>query len=192
MKVWLPILVLVIGGALAYGISQTEPETEADDTLETSPIVQTISPQAQSHTIEITGHGLVTPSRELAVHPELVGKVLNQHPQLTPGGYIPKGQQIMRVNPIDYELAVEQQQALVAQAELEQEVEAARKKIAEREWQLMGKKRGSLSSLANRESHERSAAARLASARSNVELAKLQLDPSRGFRPRANRRMDSI
>ena len=73
MKVWLPILVLVVGGALAYGLSQTEPETDEKQELETSPIVQTITPLPQSHTIEITGHGLVVPSRELNVHPELVG-----------------------------------------------------------------------------------------------------------------------
>ena len=113
MRVWLPIVVFVVGGALAYGISQTEPETEEEDKVETSPIVQTIVAEAQAHTIEVTGHGLVTPSHELSVHPELVGKVLSQHPQLTAGGYIPRGHQLLRLNPIDYELAVEQQQALV-------------------------------------------------------------------------------
>ncbi len=183
MKVWLPILVLLVGMGIAYGISLTEPETEEEEKVETSPIVQTISPAAQTHTIEVTGHGLVTPSRELSVHPELLGKVIGQHPSLVAGGYIPKGQLLLSLNPVDYKLAVDQQQALVAQAELEQEVEAARKKVAEREWQLMGKREGSSSSLANREAYERSAAARLSSAKSNVELAKLQLDRTKIYAP---------
>ena len=55
--------------------------------------------------------------------------------------------------------------------------------MAEHEWQLMGKESGRSTGLANRESHERSAAARLASARSNVELARLQLDRTRIYAP---------
>lgn len=91
MKVWLPILVLLVGMGIAYGISLTEPETEEEEKVETSPIVQTISPAAQTHTIEVTGHGLVTPSRELSVHPELLGKVIGQHPREEPhcSGVVP-------------------------------------------------------------------------------------------------------
>ena len=183
MKVWLPILVLSLGGGLAYVISETEPGAEEVPEKITTPIVRTLTAKPETHSIEVVGHGTVIPAREITIHPEVVGKLIYVNPKVVTGGFVAKGQQLVSLNPIDYELAVEQQQALVAQAELEQELEQARQKIAEREWQRMGITDAQSTSLANRESYKRSATARLASAKSNVQLAQRQLDRTRVYAP---------
>ena len=67
LRTWLPALVLLLGGALAYWLGQTGPKPPEERKASRPPLVHTISPRARTHTIEVTGHGLVVPDRKSVV-----------------------------------------------------------------------------------------------------------------------------
>ncbi len=95
---------------------------------------------------------------------------------MAPGGRVGKNETVLRIDPKQYELALAQNQANVAQAKMELSMEQGRKSVAEREWHLIedeikpteeGKR------LALREIQLETAEASLEAAKSNLEIARL-------------------
>jgi multidrug efflux pump subunit AcrA (membrane-fusion protein) len=80
---------------------------------------------------------------------------------------------VVRVDPRDYRIAVEQQAAAVRSAETELELEHSRKKVAEKEWERFGDKNGAAPALAVREPQLQTAQVAVKSARSGLRKAKL-------------------
>lgn len=101
-------------------------------------LVEVITVQARDHNVEVIAQGRVIPARQVAMASEVVGRIKWQSPELVPGGRLKKGAPLVRIDARDYQLAVQQQQAAVDRAQLELELELGRKKVAEREWKLLG------------------------------------------------------
>ena len=100
------------------------------------PLVEIVAAEAAPGPVEVTAMGTVVPSRRLIVQPEVSGRVTSSHEALVPGGRIYQGEEIVRIDARTYELAVEQQKAAVAKADVELELEAGRRILAEEEWKL--------------------------------------------------------
>ena len=122
------------------------------------------------------------PARQLILAPEVSGRILWHAPELVPGGTIEAGTVLVRINPLDYQLALRQSQAQVATQQLSLQVEESRRKIAEREWELFkksgshnGNKKPEQGSLALRGPQLQSAQIALQAARSNVSQAQVLL-----------------
>jgi len=98
---------------------------------------------------------------------------------LVAGGKLSEGDTLLKINPRDYRLRLQQQAAQVEGARFNSDVEKSRRKIAEREWELLGESIPSDESgkaLALRRPHERNARAGVTSANSGLALARLNLD----------------
>ncbi|MCB9760635.1 MAG: efflux RND transporter periplasmic adaptor subunit [Alphaproteobacteria bacterium] len=118
--------------------------------------------------------GTVAADRQVAVSPEVSGRIVEADPRLLPGGRFAEGEVLARVDARDYRLAVQQEEARVQQAELELQLESGRVEVARQEWAML-REEGAATPLALREPHLKAVEAGLESARSGLERAKLSL-----------------
>jgi RND family efflux transporter MFP subunit len=179
MKVALPLA--IVSGALlvAVALVKTRPTAERTVSREAATLVRVVRATRSRERVRVLGMGTVIPAQQVILQPEVSGRIVEQSPKLVPGGYFSDGEVVARIDPRDYELAVEQQKASVARAEFELKVEEGRRKIAEREWKLLEQDvpwTAAGRDLALRKPHMENAVAALEAARSGLERAQLDLE----------------
>jgi len=179
LRVILPVLVLAVGIAAAVTLIRTRPRAARTPPRVAATLVEVITASKGSEQVIIGAMGTVVPAKSVVVQPQVTGRIVEQNPKLLPGGLLKKDEVIARIDPRDYELAVEQQKAAVQRATFELKVEEGRQVVAKREWNLL--ESGLTESeagrtLALREPQLQTAKAALAAARSGLEQATLSLE----------------
>lgn len=172
--------VLLFGAAVAGGwfLLRTGPQVERNTDGRPAPIVEALPVVRGDFHRVAEAFGPVIPSKDVTIHPEVSGRIVEMHPELQPGGIIREGELLVRIDASDYEIALAQAKNAVAEAQADYEVERGRRMVAEREWELFGKDlpdAEKAQGLALREPQLRQAEARIATAKSAVELAELNL-----------------
>lgn len=138
------ILPLGILGAGAYGVKylmDTAPTASRDNGVKEEPqarLVKAVRLESSRQQIVVETMGLVTPARRLQLQPQVDGKIVDLHPNLEEGGFIEKGEVVARLEPEDYELAIRQARAQVAQMESALRLEMGQQEIAREEFELLG------------------------------------------------------
>lgn len=66
------------------------------------------------------GYGPVAPARVWNAVAQVAGRIVEMHPKLRDGEILPAGTQLLRIDPTDYELALEQARAKLAELGLQQ------------------------------------------------------------------------
>jgi RND family efflux transporter MFP subunit len=176
LKIILPIVIIGIGIGVKIYLDKTRPEPERSAPEQKSILVETTVAKSTSKTVVVSAIGTVIPAKKITLLPEVKGKIVAQNKNLVPGGHIKKGKIVIRIDPNDFVLAVEQQRAMVTQANTNLAVEQGRQSVAEREWSLIKEDiRPSNTSkrLVTREVHLESAQANLKSAESGLKKAEL-------------------
>ena len=178
------IAVLGIGVLVAFALIWTAPATKTEDKTRALRNVQTIRIEPRSERITVTAYGPVIPAQRVIVKPEVHGRVIEQHASLVPGGYVEAGEQLIRIDPAEYELALTEQETALEEARFELDVEQGRQVVASREWKLLEDVLTGSDvnrSLVLREPHLRRIEAMLRQATN--EIAKAKLDLSRTVVP---------
>ncbi|MEM9695300.1 MAG: HlyD family efflux transporter periplasmic adaptor subunit, partial [Myxococcota bacterium] len=111
-------------------IPQKKPRAESVLPVEVEPVVES------SRTTGLALQGEVMPSRSMVVIPEVEGRVIWQSERLVPGGRIEKGEPLVRIDPRDLQLQLDQQRSQVASNQLTLQLEAGRSEVAKKEWEL--------------------------------------------------------
>ncbi len=171
----LPLLVVLAGVAVATILVTLAPESEAFVPERALPTVRTENVESDSVRAVVLATGITSPAREVTVVPEVAGRVVAVSGTVVPGGSVRAGDVLVRIDPRDYELAVEQQRGQVRSAELELELETARQETAREEWEILGTG-GEPSPLVLRESQRAAAEMNLTSSRSALARAELDLE----------------
>ena len=178
LMLFLPLVVLAAGAFLAVYLVKTAPATDTVDKPRPAKIVQTVELIPHSERIEVTVYGTVVPARLVVARPEVRGRIVRHHAALVPGGFLHAGEELIGIDPSDYELAVAEKETALEEAQFEFAVEAGRQVIAAREWTLLQDDltEGEVNrSLVLREPHLRRAEAVMQKARNDIEIAKLSL-----------------
>jgi len=176
MRVLLPLLIVGLGVGATWLVFFMAPTVAQGEVSETAPVVEVAAVERGPATAEVDATGTVIPAVEATITPEVNGRVVARNPSLVPGGRLTKGELLIRIDPRDYRLALDQEEARVASSVLEVETEQGRGTVAEREWALMGNDRPDESPpLALRVPNIKAAKANLRAARSSLERAKLNL-----------------
>lgn len=132
-------VVLVLAVFVAGQIIATKPQpAQAKVAIPVFP-VEVITATRGPQQIYVEAGGTVIPAREVAISPQVTGRVVELHPALLPGGFLEAGSTLLHIDPRDYEFLVEQQKAQVAGAAFTLKDEQGRRAIAEQEWELLGK-----------------------------------------------------
>jgi RND family efflux transporter MFP subunit len=143
-------------------------------------LVETVTANPADCPGTVWGTGTVRPRKSVDVVPQVSGRVISVSPRFVQGGIFTKGEELFRIEPVDYELALEQARGELARAELNLEIEKTRGGIALKEWQnLEEKPAGKGPPLVLRKPQLRQAQAALAAARAAVRQAKINLERTR-------------
>lgn len=178
VKLTAAILVILAAGGLVYGLYANKPLTKKRQPSPIVPIVEAIKVSPGSEDIYVEASGTVIPAREAVISAEVEGKIIYLNDELVPGGLIKEGEALVRIDPSDYLLQMEEQKAAVAEAISKLELEEGQQIIAQEEWRTFGEEHAAGdadSRLALREPHLRSAKALLEAARSRMDMAELAL-----------------
>ncbi len=178
LKAILPLVILGVGAYAVVKLLETRETAARSQAPVRAALVQVMQTGPERRRVTVSAMGTVVPAKSVVVFPEVTGRIVEQHPQLVPGGIFQAGDILARIEVRDYELAVDQAEASVEQAEFELAVERGRQRVAEREWALLDQSvAGEETSrdLALRKPHQRFAEANLAAAESRLEMAKLNL-----------------
>ncbi|MEC9234292.1 MAG: HlyD family efflux transporter periplasmic adaptor subunit, partial [Planctomycetota bacterium] len=175
----LPVLVMagaVYGSILLIGARPTPPRIDRD---QRATLVETVLPVTRPDRAVITGYGTVEAHRVLTLQPQVGGAVLEVNPSLVAGGLVGTGEVLMQIETQDYELALQQRRAEVANAEVDLQMAEASSLVAQREWELLGESIETSDigrQLARKEPQRREAEAMLDAARGKLKLAELDLE----------------
>jgi len=170
----LAILGVGIVGATIL-IKLRKPPERAEQDVQ-APLVKVEPLDVRDIPMVIRGHGTVNPKVQVDIIPEVAGKVVFVHPELKVGGFIRRDEKILEIDPRDYELAVQQAEAAVADATVRLEREQAEADVARKEWNGLHPDTEPTSPLVLREPQIRQAKATLASAQAQLATAKLRLE----------------
>lgn len=177
VRIALPIGILALGIVSLFVLVSTKPEAKKVPRSNRGTVVEIQVVEPSSERVSVLARGTVLPARQVPLGPEVGGKVIAVAEKLEPGGRFAEGELLIRVDPSEYRLAMQQQFAAVDSAQTQLEIEQSRKKIAEREWELFEKERASKdgSAVALREPQLRTAKVNLEAAESGLQRARLNV-----------------
>ncbi|MCB0330546.1 MAG: efflux RND transporter periplasmic adaptor subunit [Bdellovibrionales bacterium] len=175
---FLAILSAGLIGYLALVFLQAEPPKIESRRVAAPVSVSLVTPQSTRAIVR--GFGTVAASQELTIRPEVSGVVIELSPQMFAGGRIPTGDLLFRIDPRDYEIALQGAKAQLEKALFELKLEEGNQIVAEREWRILKKNAGEVSELSQelalRKPHLRDKQAQVEAARSRVKKAELDLE----------------
>jgi len=178
-RVLIPLLIVIGGAVIMNVLVRTRKRPTRTRNRAPGALVEVMSVAPEDRRVIIEGNGTVSPRYEVILQPQVTGKVVWIHPELVSGHAFELGDELVRIDPADYELAVRRAEAQVAQAEYQLDVTQANAAIAHREWELMNDSAAASGSepdpLVLHEPQLRQARAILASAQAALETTQLNL-----------------
>lgn len=176
LRWFLPIALAAAAVFAAKRLIATRPEPTRKPVEDRGMLVEATRVHAGNKRVVVSAQGTVVAAYEVDLAAEITGRVIWKNPNLTTGGTVHAGEPLLKLDPRDYKIALAQQEAAVAKAQAEMELELGRTKVAEKEWNLFGDQTNADPDLALRKPYLRSVELGLESAESSREAAKLRLD----------------
>jgi RND family efflux transporter MFP subunit len=152
----------------------------------TPPTVRVIDIQPSRVRQDVTSHGTVQARTEATLVAEVTGRVVSVSPSFAAGGFFEAGEELVRLDPRDYELAVTRSRADVARAETVVAREQAEADVARQEWAALGRS-GAPPALVARGPQLAEAQAAVSAAQAALGQAELHLERTRIRAPFAGR-----
>ncbi len=170
-------VLVVVGGTI--GMTQLLKLT-ADSGPALSPepeqvVVDVLTPAPMNHTAVRTLSGQVEARANVAISPQVTGRVVSLNDNLVPGGTIKAGETLFSLEATDYEIALERSRADVAAAEADLEQARADADNFIKDWQRVYPDRPA-PALVAKEPQIRAVEARLAAAKASVRQAEVNLE----------------
>ncbi len=172
LKILLPIALLLTGIACAWAVIATRPQMMPQTPNADVPLVTVIQVEPQRLRLDVHSQGIVTPRNEIDLIPEVSGKITQLHANFVTGGFFARDDVLASIDPRDYDYAIAQAQAQIAEAKRQLAMEEAQADQAHNEWQALGE--GTATSLAMREPQLAEARAKLKAAEANLLQAKIK------------------
>ncbi|MEM1151661.1 MAG: efflux RND transporter periplasmic adaptor subunit, partial [Pseudomonadota bacterium] len=174
LAILLPLLILAVlgvGGSIALGALAPQPAENDSPPAGLSVFAEPIV--SGDLTISVDAQGEVAPKREIIVSTQIAGRIAYVSDDFIDGGFIRRGQVLVRLEAADYELAVTRARSAVASARQRLAREEAEADIARQDLEDLGIT--DASPLARREPQLAEAQAALDSAEAQLAEAELAL-----------------
>lgn len=137
LQIALPVLLLAIGATVAFQIANRPAAATPEPPAFVGPLVRSLAVTIEDVRIDVPARGVVEARRRIDLAPQVGGEVIEVGPGLRAGGFFTPGDVLLRIDPSDYELAVVQQEAAVAQAGLRLQLERAEAEAAITAWRKL-------------------------------------------------------
>jgi RND family efflux transporter MFP subunit len=113
----LPLVIILVGIGLAAMLLMTGPTLTPKPMEPLKPLVRIQTVALEDVALSSLTHGTVAPRTESELVVEVAGRVISVNPALVSGGFFSAGEELLQIDPLDYELALEQARAGIAQAQ---------------------------------------------------------------------------
>ena len=138
LRLLLPVIVVIISASVAVWMMQSGPKAKPRAKTRNAVLVDVRLIELGSHTTTVSIMGTVKPQREVALKPRVSGEIIKVGDNLIPGGRFNKGEELLAIDPSDYQLVVRQLASEVARVESDMQVELGRQRVAQKEYELLG------------------------------------------------------
>lgn len=116
LKIVLPIGAILAAIVVSYLLFVTRPKVEHQQVEAQIPLV-TVSPaKAEAMNIPVFTRGTVSPGTQIQLVSEVSGQVLEVNPNFANGGFFQRGDVLVRVDTLEYDVNIKRAEAAVAQA----------------------------------------------------------------------------
>ncbi|UCE51606.1 MAG: efflux RND transporter periplasmic adaptor subunit [Desulfobacterales bacterium] len=175
------VTMIIVGlGALGFLVlTASKPQLKRTKPPAPKPTVRVMKVKTGPQAVIIKGEGTVRPLREIQLVPQVSGKIIYISPSLVDGGAFKKGDILLRINPVDYQLAVTLAQARVIDSVSKLKIAEEEAAAAQEEWRLFYQDKETKDidppPLVAKEPQLAAARAKLAADRADLQKAKLNL-----------------
>ena len=186
VKFILPLAIILVAVGTGLYLIKNAPEAKRRPPKVEPPAVEVIELSPRDYRVQLKSRGTVTPRTESTLIPEVAGRIISISANFRDGGFFEKDEELLQIDPGDYELAVTTAKADEARMFLALKEEEARSLQAKREWERLAIS-GEPGELVLRAPQLASANAALASAEARLKQAKIDLERTRIRAPYAGR-----
>ncbi len=137
-KILLPIIVVIISAAAAVWMMQSGPKAKPRAKVRNAVMVDVRLIEFGPQTTTVSVMGTVKPQREVALKPQVSGEIIKISDHLIPGGRFAQNEQLLTIDPSNYQLTVQQLASEVARVEADMQIELGRQRVAQKEYELLG------------------------------------------------------
>ncbi|MBR18553.1 MAG: hypothetical protein CMA64_00135 [Euryarchaeota archaeon] len=174
LRIGLTLGVLVAGVVSTTLTIKFKTKADSKPTERKLPSVRVVAAKPESHTFRIQSQGTALPRTTIRLVSEVSGKVVSVSEKFDAGQIFKKDDVLLTIDSRDYELALAQAEATVAQADLRLQMEEKEAAVVRREWRLLNQ--GKPSGLQAREPQLAQARAALAAAKAAKEAAQRNVE----------------
>ncbi|MFK8082752.1 MAG: efflux RND transporter periplasmic adaptor subunit [Granulosicoccus sp.] len=182
LKYVLPVAVIVAAVLSARMISANKPEPQTRKAVASVAVVEATRLSTSHYPVVIRSQGVVQPTLTNTLVPAISGTVTDIHSVFVVGGVFSRGDVLLQVDPQDYEIALTQAEANLAQVVAQLQEQQALAAQARTEWRSMGRN-GQPSELTLRVPQLAAANANRDAALAQVRQATLDLERTRIVAP---------
>lgn len=175
MRAFVPLLLIGTAIAIAVLMDQLQPVPEKTATPEAALAVKTQFVEQVNVTLQVESQATVRPRTRTILISEVTGTVLEVSSNYIVGGKFNAGDVLLRLDPSDYNVALERAKALEISRQALYELEKARSVQAKKEWQMTGRPESEAPLLALRKPYLAEAEANLLQAQAEVRQAEIKL-----------------
>jgi len=174
------MLVLIGLGVVGFlALTASKPQLKRTKPPIPMPMVRVSQIKTGPQSVTVRGEGTVRPLREIQLVPQVNGKVIFASPVLVDGGEFKKDDILLRIDPLDYQLAVTLARARVKDSESRLRVAEEEAAAAKEEWRLLYQDKGVAAedppALVAKEPQLAAAKAKLAADKADLQKARLNL-----------------
>ncbi|MEE2658364.1 MAG: efflux RND transporter periplasmic adaptor subunit [Candidatus Latescibacterota bacterium] len=174
----IPLGILAIGVVGFHVLSSMRQAPKRIERPHQGPLVEAIAAPETTLRIAVEAQGTVQPDREIDLVPQVNGVVVWTSDKLETGAFFERGDVLARIDPEDYQLALDQAEAQVAQARYRLDIVHGEAAIARDEWERLAPEGVDVEPepLVLQLPQQRSAAAELKAAEARLREVRLRLE----------------
>jgi RND family efflux transporter MFP subunit len=113
------VTILLAAVGVAALLTQMKPAPQTREVEDLDLLVEVLELEEADATFTIESQGTVRPRTETAISAEVAGVIVSVSPDFVPGGVFEKDDVLLRIDPTNYEVALEQAEALARQRQIE-------------------------------------------------------------------------
>ncbi len=171
-------VLLVVASGICIILVVTAPKAEKKRPAKTAALVETMPLVNNDETVVLTLAGTVVPAEKIVLRARVSGEVVAISTNFIDGGFLNKDEEAVRIDPLDYKLAMATAESALETARFNYKLELGRQDVAKREWELFKTDDASEQEkeLALRVPHLAASKAALQAAEATLENTRLDLE----------------
>ena len=186
IKVFIIVVLLAAGGAAWAYFQTSAPQIKRKAKAKPLVMVDVLTVNTVDVRSVIKAMGTVNPSREITLKSRVSGEIQSLSPNFVPGGFVSKGDVILNLDPIDYQVQVQKAKSALEKAQSDLAIERGNQTIAREELRLLTETADEpmkATDLSLRKPQLRQARASVAGAEADLRMAQLNLARTAVYAP---------